>query len=343
MNVRSSKRWIVTLCPMVLAFALAGCAGSASVDDGTVDAELTAQEAALLPAPAQEVELAELAAIPDDAPTDDAALFDDDDAVETDDVLGYDSVAAMNQDGIADDSAAGAETATEAATTESQVGSAPPAATPYAAVLKWGLHPRASDALRSIGIGASRIMQTIGNAAASAGTHAQDGTFNGHPYSAATDISVRGLSNTQIRHLLEKLGRVGFAAWFRWPGHDGWPSSEIRHIHAVYANCKMKSSLRSQIRSWLVGRNGLVSNTHYQFYTWSATAKATVRHKFGQSASGTTNHGSSCVVGGYYCGGDKVSGSSSTLYRCTGTGAPAVVRHCANGCRVNAGSDDSCR
>jgi len=54
-------------------------------------------------------------------------------------------------------------------------------------VLKYGLHPRASEALRSIGITASQIMQTIGNVAASAGTHAQDGTFEGHPYSAAPD------------------------------------------------------------------------------------------------------------------------------------------------------------
>ena len=93
----------------------------------------------------------------------------------------------------------------------------------------------------------------------------------------------------------------------------------------------MKSSLRSQVRSWLVGRNGLVTNSIYQFYRWSATAKATVRHKFAQSAGGTTNHGSSCVVGGLYCGGDKISGSSSTLYRCTGSrrtdgGAPLRQR-----------------
>jgi len=211
------------------------------------------------------------------------------------------------------------------------------------AVLKFGIHPRASDAFRAAGVPAWRIMQTIGNAAASAGTHAQDGTFNGHPYSAATDISVSGLSSTQIKNLLERLGRLGFAAWYRNPGHDGWPSSEVRHIHAVWANCKMKSSLRSQIRSWLVGRNGLVSNTLYSFYHWSTTAKAAVRHKFGQSASGTTNGGSDCFVGGAYCGGDKVSGDKNTLYRCTGSGAPTVIKHCTRGCSVNSGDDDSCK
>ena len=164
-----------------------------------------------------------------------------------------------------------------------------PAVTAHAALLKWGLHPRASDALRAAGVSASRIMQTIGNAAASAGTHAQDGTFNGHPYSAATDISVSGLSDTQIRNLLEKLAKVGFAAWYRHDGHDGWYG--VNHIHAVYANCLMKLSLRSQVRSWLAGRNGLVSNTIYQFHHFSAAARAAVHGKFVMSDYGTTNHG----------------------------------------------------
>ena len=161
--------------------------------------------------------------------------------------------------------------------------------TAYAALLKWGLHPRASDALRAAGVSSWRIMQTIGNAAASAGTHAQDGTFNGHPYSAATDLSVSGLSDTEIRNLLEKLGKVGFAAWYRHNGHDGWYG--VNHIHAVYANCLMKTSLRAQVRSWLAGRNGLVSNTIYEFHHFSAAARAAVHGKFVMSDYGTTNHG----------------------------------------------------
>jgi hypothetical protein len=158
-----------------------------------------------------------------------------------------------------------------------------------AAILKWGLHPRASDAFRAAGVSASRIMQTIGNAAASAGTHAQDGSVNGHPYSAATDVSVSGLSQTQIANLLEKLAKVGFAAWYRHTGHDGW--SGVNHIHAVYANSKMKSSLRSQVRSWLAGRNGLVSNSIYSFHHFSAAAKAAVKGKWSMSHEGTTNGG----------------------------------------------------
>ncbi len=337
MNVRSSKQWLVSLCSMALAIGLGGC-GTGVVDGGgEVDAELTAQEVALLPDGEQEADPTELAAAEALPVDNDAPLFDTADASETVDVPVDDQTDLWQIEAL------GAPPAEAAGPTSARRVATPPAATPEAALLKWGLHPRASDALRSIGISASRIMQTIGNAAASAGTHAQDGTVNGHPYCAATDISVSGLSSAQIRNLLERLGKVGFAAWYRWPGHDGWPSYDVRHIHAVYANARMKSSLRSQVRSWLVGRNGLVSNTLYQFYQWTAAAKAVVRHKFQQSAGGTTNSGSSCFVGGTYCGGDKISGNSSTLYRCTGTGAPAIVAHCSRGCSVNPGSDDSCR
>ena len=304
---------LVTLC-LAAASHLAGCAAPGPAPEVS-DPELTPDELAALP-DAAELDhggLAEaIAAEPAEA---DAATFDTDDAAEQTDV------AVEDTDELA----------------------APPRIQPHAALLKFGLHPRASDALRSAGVTASRILQTIGNAPASAGTHAQDGVVNGHPYCAATDLSVSGLSNAQIKNLLARLAKVGFAAWFRWPGHDGWPASEVRHIHAVYANAKMKSALRSQVRSWLVGRNGLVSNTLYGFFQWTASEKAVVRNKFAQSAQGTTNAGASCFVGGLYCGGDKIGGDPGTLFRCTGTGAPAVVRHCASGCAVHPGGDAACR
>jgi hypothetical protein len=201
----------------------------------------------------------------------------------------------------------------------------PDAPAPYAALLKWGLHPRASDAFRAAGVSAGRIMQTIGNAAASAGTHARDGYVNGQPYSAATDISVSGLSQTQIANLLEKLAKVGFAAWYRHNGFDGWTG--VNHIHAVYANCAMKSSLRSQVRSWLAGRNGLVSNTTYHFHTWSAAAKATVKAKWEMSHEGTTNGGSG--VGG------RVNTSGIALHiRASASTSAAIVGSVADGAYV---------
>jgi hypothetical protein len=294
--------------------AVGHVAGCAAADDPT-DPELTSAEVAALPDTSEPDHAGLDAVLAAEPPETDATTFDTDDAVELADAPVDDTDEAAPATGIQ----------------------------AHAALLKFGLHPRASDALRSIGVSTSRIMQTIGNAPASAGTHAQDGTVNGHPYCAATDISVSGLSNAQIKNLLARLAKVGFAAWFRWPGHDGWPASEVRHIHAVYANARMKSSLRSQVRSWLVGRNGLVSNTLYGFFHWTAAEKAVVRHKFAQSAEGTTNGGSSCFAGGLYCGGDKVSGDKNTLFRCTGTGAPTVVRHCASGCVVHTGTDDACR
>ena len=316
LGMKAMTRFLVTLC---MAGALTHAAACASNEP--TDPELTPAEASVLPGDATDPAHQALAAVlATEVVPDDAAQYDNADAQPV-----------VDQPVVDNDDPPGDETM-PALSFEAQ-----------AALLKYGLHPRASDALRSIGITAGRIMQTIGNAPASAGTHAQDGTVNGHPYSSATDLSVSGLSNTEIKNLLSKLAKVGFAAWFRWPGHDGWPASEVRHIHAVYANSKMKSSLQSQVRSWLVGRNGLLGNAIYGFYTWSSSDKAVVRNKFAESADGTTNGGSTCFVGGLYCGGDKISGSSSTLYRCTGTGAPTVFKQCARGCSVNSGSDDSCK
>lgn len=144
-------------------------------------------------------------------------------------------------------------------------------------LLRWGLHPDASDRLRCAGVPAERITQTIGYAAASAGTHGPDGRVNGVQYGAATDISTRGLSTTQIHTLLSRLADQGFAGWYRLPGRDGWPSSESPHIHTIYVGCRMKSSLQAQVRDWLVGRNGLTSHWNYSFHSWSAAQRALVR------------------------------------------------------------------
>jgi len=151
---------------------------------------------------------------------------------------------------------------------------------PHAAQLLYGLHPIASDGMRIVGIGANGISQTIGNAAASAGTHAQDGTFMGFAYSAATDIRLAGRTAAQIAVLLDKLASVGFAAWYRKPGSDGWPSSDAPHIHAVYVGAPMKLILRNQVRDWMAGKNGLASHTTYKFHTWSKCAKDPIWAEF---------------------------------------------------------------
>lgn len=149
-----------------------------------------------------------------------------------------------------------------------------------AATLKWGLHPIASDRLRCAGVSAARIMQTIGSAAASAGTHAQDGVYAGHAYSAATDISVMGMTDAQVEALLARLDRLGFAAFYRKPGYNGWPSSEARHLHVVFAGARMKSSLRSQVYDFLAGKNGLASHLPFTFYQPPASVKAYIKEIF---------------------------------------------------------------
>jgi hypothetical protein len=68
-----------------------------------------------------------------------------------------------------------------------------------------------------------------------------------------------------------------------------------------------------------------------------------VLNAYGSSSPAPSGPGGDCVAGGLYCGGDKVSGDSNTLYRCDGGGAISVQQHCSAGCSVNAGRDDSCK
>ena len=140
---------------------------------------------------------------------------------------------------------------------------------PDAPYLKYGLHPDASNALAYLNITAGRITQTIGNASASAGTHAKDGVADGRAYSAATDLSVSGMTDAQVTVFLDQLTSVGFMPYYRKPGFDHWPSNEARHVHAVWAGAPMKLLLRNQARDFHVGKNGLASHATYAFKTWT--------------------------------------------------------------------------
>lgn len=153
---------------------------------------------------------------------------------------------------------------------------------PSAPLLHSGLHPEASDRLRCAGVTANRITQTIGSAPASAGYHASDGTANGQQYCAAVDLRTRDLSTAQVRSLLDQLGRNGFAAWYRQPGADGWPSNQSPHIHAVFAGVRMKSQLRGQVRDFLENRNGLSSHSIYRFWDIPVEVKALISELFGR-------------------------------------------------------------
>lgn len=119
------------------------------------------------------------------------------------------------------------------------------------------------------GVGGKRVVQTIGDAAASAGTHGKDGVDQfGHDYSAALDISVKhDLKQAEIERLLECLADNGFAAWWRHTGSF----SDNQHVHAVYAGVRMKYSLRQQIHDFLKHRSGLVGHADDQFWAHHMT------------------------------------------------------------------------
>jgi len=50
-----------------------------------------------------------------------------------------------------------------------------------------------------------------------------------------------------------------------------------------------------------------------------------------------------CVAGGFYCGGDKVTGDPTALYKCTSGSTGTLVAQCATTCVQNNGSDDACK
>src|SRR5712691_5649719 len=129
-----------------------------------------------------------------------------------------------------------------------------------------GLHPDAYSRLQGLSL-AHRITQGINHSLERGNVHDTDVTVNGKPYTGAVDISVRCLTQAQIKSLLAGLADLGFAAWHRKAGQDGW--SGPPHIHAVWAGCRLKPVLRAQVEDWLEGRNGLPSNEPYQF--WQAS------------------------------------------------------------------------
>src|SRR4030095_6593876 len=126
-----------------------------------------------------------------------------------------------------------------------------------------GLHPDAFSLLRENAV-AHRITQGLNHAVSRGNVHDTDITINGNAYTGAADISVRCLSAAQIQALLGRLAELGFAAWYRKDGEDGWTGPP--HIHSVWAGTRLKPVLRQQVESWLDGRNGLGFNQPYHFW-----------------------------------------------------------------------------
>ncbi len=126
-----------------------------------------------------------------------------------------------------------------------------------------------------------RISQTIGNAKASAGFHALDGTETEcdtrgcakYDYGAALDLGTRDLNRYQIKKLLSALADHGYFGWYRdWKGN--------RHIHVVAAGKRMKRALRDQFHDWANDRNGLVGHARETFHLGTKQQKNALRTAF---------------------------------------------------------------
>ncbi len=122
-----------------------------------------------------------------------------------------------------------------------------------------------------------KIIQTIGDARASAGFHKKDGvvTENGarFDYSAAVDIRSRDLSTAQKRALLAALGDNSYVGWYR-----AWGANQ--HEHIVYVKYPMKRQLRGQFHDAMNDRNGLAGHAHYSFFKLSDAQKNKLRPEF---------------------------------------------------------------
>jgi hypothetical protein len=139
---------------------------------------------------------------------------------------------------------------------------------PNAQIRVYGMHPLAWAAYLATGLPVSRIGQTIGHAAASAGTHVKTGVYKGADYSPCFDLRIHDLTDDECRAILVKLADHGIAAFYRKPGHDHWPSTEIRHIHAIWPDCQMTPIVERQVHDWLCTPvlNGLASHAPYVFF-----------------------------------------------------------------------------
>lgn len=94
-----------------------------------------------------------------------------------------------------------------------------------------------------------RIVQggyNTGGVGASAGTHDKD----------AVDFSVRGLTATEIRDMVNALRDAGFAAWHRTVAQG----FDAAHVHAVRFASDVSPAAATQLVAFDKGRDGLAAN-----------------------------------------------------------------------------------
>jgi len=126
-----------------------------------------------------------------------------------------------------------------------------------------GVFPTLTQTLRKLELG-HRITRGLDLRKVRWNYHGPDFENQGHQFTAAVDISIRCLSDNQIKELLGVLASNGIAAWLRKKDHDGWDGPD--HIHAIWTYAKLKRVLKIQVENWMIGLNGLASNKAYKYW-----------------------------------------------------------------------------
>ena len=142
-----------------------------------------------------------------------------------------------------------------------------------------GLIPPMEKSLNDISL-THRITQGFNSSVKASNYHGSDYELHGTSYSSAVDLSIRCLTDEHIKFLLGELASRGFAAWLRRNGEDGWRGQA--HIHAIWVLGKLKPQLDSQVKDWLAGRNGLVSDLPYEFWLPNSDQLLAIEAAYGQ-------------------------------------------------------------
>jgi hypothetical protein len=135
------------------------------------------------------------------------------------------------------------------------------------------LNAAALTALKALGLD-QRLTQTLNRSRDAANVHGPE--VVGGNNTAAVDISVRCLADSQIKATLHDLVGVGFIAWYRKPNTEGWGNSAA-HIHAVWVATILKPALRAQVADWLEGKNGLKDHRPYGYLQYSDEERESIR------------------------------------------------------------------
>ena len=107
------------------------------------------------------------------------------------------------------------------------------AACPNKALLKWGLHPEASDRLRWWHHGGSDLANDWQCSGPPAGYHAQDGTASGQPTPQPSTFAQRVEQSRRFDRSCRRWVRMDSRRGIVKPGSDGWPASEAPHSCGV--------------------------------------------------------------------------------------------------------------